>query len=70
MVTYSCIVLAADEYFTKALKVAYGRPVSDKVNVVNLLYLTLSDFWEPLINNLAHIRRRRGEHGDSLKFYQ
>uniref|UniRef100_A0A0N5AB37 TPR_REGION domain-containing protein n=1 Tax=Syphacia muris TaxID=451379 RepID=A0A0N5AB37_9BILA len=61
---------SADEYFTKALKVAYGFGVSDKVDIASLLHLTLSNFWEPLINNLAHIRRRKGKHDESLKFYQ
>ncbi|KHN82823.1 Cell division cycle protein 16 -like protein [Toxocara canis] len=59
----------AEEHFTRALRLAYGMSDED-CNVVELLWKPLSEFWEPLINNLGHVERKLGKYLDAVRFHQ
>ncbi|VDK21913.1 unnamed protein product [Anisakis simplex] len=62
---------SAEEHFTRALKLAYGLTDADEVcDIMELLWKPISQFWEPLLNNLGHTKRKLGKYLDAVKFHQ
>ncbi|VDK70239.1 unnamed protein product [Litomosoides sigmodontis] len=59
----------AETFFTKALLLAYSEP-NDCANVCDLLSRPLSEFWEPLVNNLGHVKCKLGSYEEAMKFHQ
>lgn len=59
----------AEECYTKALRLLCNES-DESMDVCDLLYCSISDFWEPLINNLGHVKRKRGCYADAIKCHQ
>ncbi|MFH4979720.1 hypothetical protein AB6A40_006429, partial [Gnathostoma spinigerum] len=60
---------SADVMFSKALRLLCNI-TDENCDAVSLLDKPLSTFWEPLINNLGHVRRKLHSYMDSVKFHQ
>lgn len=61
--------LDAETFFTKALLLACNE-TDEKIDPCDLLCRPLSDFWEPLVNNLGHVKRKLGHFEQAIKFHQ
>ncbi|VDK30991.1 unnamed protein product [Gongylonema pulchrum] len=59
----------AETFFTKALLSVFGV-TDESVSVCDLLSRPISDFWEPLVNNLGHVKRKLGLFEEAKKFHQ
>ncbi|KAL4003184.1 Tetratricopeptide repeat family protein [Acanthocheilonema viteae] len=59
----------AETFFTKALLLAYNE-TNECANVYDLLNRPLSEFWEPLVNNLGHVKCKLGSYEEAIKFHQ
>ncbi|VDN03156.1 unnamed protein product [Thelazia callipaeda] len=59
----------AEASFTKALFLAYNE-TDEHVKPCDLLHRSLSEFWEPLVNNLGHVKCKLGLYAESIKFHQ
>uniref|UniRef100_A0A915PZK6 Uncharacterized protein n=1 Tax=Setaria digitata TaxID=48799 RepID=A0A915PZK6_9BILA len=59
----------AETFFIKSLLLAYGE-TDESINPCNLLNRPLSEFWEPLVNNLGHVKCKLGCYEEAIKFHQ
>ncbi|CAG9539119.1 unnamed protein product [Cercopithifilaria johnstoni] len=59
----------AETFFTKALLLAYNE-TDESAHVCDLLNRPLSEFWEPLVNNLGHVKCKLGSYEEAIKFHQ
>uniref|UniRef100_A0A915APB9 Cell division cycle protein 16 n=1 Tax=Parascaris univalens TaxID=6257 RepID=A0A915APB9_PARUN len=60
---------SAEEHFSRALRLAYGIS-GQECDLVEILWTPLSEFWEPLVNNLGHVKRKLGKYLEAVKFHQ
>ncbi|EJD76296.1 CBR-EMB-27 protein [Loa loa] len=58
----------AETFFTKALLLAYNE--TNENALCDLLNRPLSEFWEPLVNNLGHVKCKLGSYEEAVKFHQ
>ncbi|VDK66443.1 unnamed protein product [Onchocerca ochengi] len=59
----------AETFFTKALLLAYNE-TDERIRACDLLNRPLSEFWEPLVNNLGHVKCKLGSYDEAIKFHQ
>ncbi|VDM08172.1 unnamed protein product [Wuchereria bancrofti] len=59
----------AETFFTKALLSAYNE-TDEHAHACDLLNRPLSEFWEPLVNNLGHVKCKLGSYDEAIKFHQ
>lgn len=62
-------ILDAETFFTKALLLAYNE-TDERIRACDLLNRPLSEFWEPLVNNLGHVKCKLGSYDEAIKFHQ
>ncbi|VDO27497.1 unnamed protein product [Onchocerca flexuosa] len=59
----------AETFFTKALLLAYNE-TDEHTHACDLLNRPLSEFWEPLVNNLGYVKCKLGSYDEAIKFHQ